>query len=90
MSELILTEAELERVEEFSTHEGVIWEMKLQAQSPEITVNLRPQHKDSYVITGEYGPLCLRNGKPLIFMPPQETSSEGNLTFEIESYVEKN
>ncbi len=86
VGEMIINRGEISRVEEQTLTEGVVWEMKIRSFENSLNLNLRALPFSTYVITGEYGPLC----RKYVLTPAQNTSTEGYLTLEIESYIEKN
>jgi hypothetical protein len=68
---------------------GIYWELNSNSL-PEYTVLiLAPRNSSTFVMTGEYHNSCSHAGvRPLI--KPTHTNSEALLSFEIDTYVEKN
>ncbi|GEM_PF-1634718 len=89
MNELEITAGEFERIEEYAFSKSKIWELKLRSYNQESSLNVLPLPSTNNVIIGEYNTLCGNNEGAGVLMPPKKTSIEGNLVFEIESYVEK-
>jgi len=89
MKELEMTMGEIERLEEYAFSESAIWELKIRSYNQGASLNVHPLPPTNNVITGEYKTLCANNEGAGALMPAQKTSIEGNLVFEIESYVEK-
>ena len=80
---------DLIQVEEKMHQNHFLWKMKFQSKNGNTSFALRPRDLSTYVITGEYSPTCKDQGKIIQLNDSYEMNTEGKMSFEIESYVEK-
>lgn len=80
---------ELIQIEENRHKSHFLWKMKFQSKDGNTSFSLKPRDLTTYVITGEYSPTCQDQGKIIKVDDSYEMNTEGKMSFEIESYVEK-
>lgn len=83
------TNTEFKRVEETINEQGPIWKMRFESLGVLNQLGLNFRDPATFVITGEYAPSCQDNGRVVKIEEAYQTNNEAQLTYVIESYVEK-